>query len=141
MKTSQKTVFNTVSLIFTVLLSWAVAGKAFDFKNFCSQLEHALGCEGSGQAAALIIIALQLLNIVLLCFGRTRLLGLWLTLGMMTVFTGYTAALIMYSTNLPCTCIGFIGNMNWNGNLILNITLMITAMAGLLTARNIGDKA
>ncbi len=135
MKTAVKTIPGTVSLFFTVLFSYAVTVKVFHFKSFSSQLEMAPGLEGWGKTTALIIIAVQIFITILLCFRHKRLTGLWLTLGMLTVFTGYIGDLLHYGKNLPCTCIGFFEKVGWKGNLILNMGLMLTAIGGIITAR------
>ncbi|MBH1959622.1 MAG: hypothetical protein I8H68_05890 [Flavobacteriia bacterium] len=140
MKTAVKTIPGTVSLFFTVLFSYAVTVKVFHFKSFSSQLEMAPGLEGWGKTTALIIIAGQILIIVLLCFRSKPLPGLWLTLGMLTFFTGYIGYLLHYGKNLPCTCIGFFEKVICKGNLILNMGLMITAIGGMITEQKTVDK-
>ena len=140
MKTIKKTVLFTVSLFFAVLFSWDAVSKTVGFENFRKRLEQAPGYEGFGEPVAGIIIALQLLTVILLCFRESRWIGLWVTLGMLTVFTGYISYLLQYSENLPCTCLGFFEKVSWKGSLILNMGLMITAIGGIITAQKDRDK-
>lgn len=81
------------------------------------------------------LIFLQLLAIGMICYRSYRLLGLWMTFGIVTVFTGYNGFILMDSNNLPCTCIGLFEKMTWKGNLNLNMGLMITALVGIISMK------
>lgn len=123
------------SLLFVLLLAYAAISKAITLENFISQIEQAPGLQRFGETLAYSIIVLQVTAICLLCDERSRLWGLCLTFGMVTVFAGYIALILTDSTNLPCTCIGLFEKMTWKGNLVLNIGLMITALTGIITLK------
>ena len=124
-----------ISIFFAILFSYATMSKAIDFKNFRDQLAQAPGMHGSGAIVAYLIIALMTITVLMLCYRRSRLWGLFLTFGMVTVFAGYIAIILTDSKNLPCTCIGLFEKMTWKDNLVLNIGLMITALTGIITLK------
>ena len=124
-----------ISLFFVLLLSYAAISKIITSENFINQLEQAPGLQRFGETLAYSIVVLQVTAIFLLCYEHSRLWGLCLTFGMVTVFAGYIALILTDSKNLPCTCIGLFEKMTWKDNLVLNLGLMITALTGILTMK------
>jgi hypothetical protein len=136
----KKTIPFTVSIFFVILFCYACISKILDFRNFQSQLGQSPGLAGYKLVVAYGIISLQMIAVILLCFRTSRFLGLWITFGILSVFAGYVAFILIYSKNLPCTCIGLIEIISWKGNLILNIGLMIIALAGIFIAEKRNQK-
>lgn len=135
MKNTIKILPLATSLLFVLLLAYAAISKAITLENFISQMEQAPGLQRFSETLAYSIIVLQVTAIFLLCYERSRLWGLCLTFGMVTVFAGYIALMLTDSKSLPCTCIGLFEKMTWKGNLVLNIGLMITALTGIITLK------
>lgn len=135
MKNVIKTLPFTISLFFVLLWSYAAISKIIVFRNFRSQLGQSPGLEAYAGLVASGLIFLQLLAIGMICYRSYRLLGLWMTFGIVTVFTGYNGFILMDSNNLPCTCIGLFEKMTWKGNLNLNMGLMITALVGIISMK------
>ena len=135
MKTFRKTFSPAVSLFFAVLFSYASVSKGKDFDAFRRELGESPGLEGYGTAVAFGIIAVQILAVVLLCYRPSRFWGLWTTFWTVTGFAAYIAVILLYSKNLPCTCTGLFEKMSWQGNLVFNMVLVITAFAGLYALR------
>ncbi|OWK72891.1 hypothetical protein CBW16_11620 [Flavobacteriaceae bacterium JJC] len=125
----------SISLFFAVLFSYAAVSKATGFKNFRDQLGQSPGLNGYGEPVAYGVIALQTATVILLCYRPFRLWGLWSAFGILAVSAGYIGTILMYSNNLPCTCIGLFEKMTWKENLVLNIGLMITAFTGMIAMR------
>lgn len=135
MKTFRKTSAIAVSLFFAVFFSYASIIKAKDFDAFRRELGESPGLEGSGTAVAFGIIAVQTVAAVLLCYRPSRFWGLWTTLWTVAGFAAYIAVILLFSKNLPCTCIGLFENMSWQGNLVFNMVLVLTALMGIYTLR------
>lgn len=127
-----KTAPAAVSLFFIILFSYAAVIKIAGFATFRAQLGQSPGLEGYGNPAAYVITALLVGAAAMLCYTRSRVWGLWLSLAMVTVSAAYIGVLLLYAKKLPCNCIGLFENMTWTGNLLLNAGLMITALAGIL---------
>ncbi|QOW09914.1 hypothetical protein Q73A0000_05835 [Kaistella flava (ex Peng et al. 2021)] len=135
MKILKKIICTIITVFFVILFSYAVISKAGNFEYFRNQLEQAPGLQRFGETLAYSILVLQVTAIFLLCYEHSRLWGLCLTFGMVTVFAGYIALIQTDSKNLPCTCIGLFEKMTWKDNLVLNLGLMITALTGILTMK------
>ncbi|MDH6253389.1 ABC-type multidrug transport system permease subunit [Chryseobacterium sp. H1D6B] len=140
MKYFKKTIPFAVSIFFVILFCYASISKILDFRNFQSQLGQSPGLAGYEIVVAYGIISLQMIAVILLCFRTSRFLGLWITFGILSVFAGYVAFILIYNKNLPCTCIGLFEKINWKGNLILNIGLITIALAGIFIAKKRNQK-
>ena len=78
---------------------------------------------------------LELIVVCLLFFPKTRRLGLYSSLALMSVFTLYIAYMIAFAKDLPCSCGGVLEEMNWNQHLIFNIVAWGLAIVGILLSR------
>lgn len=69
----------------------------------------------------------------LLIFDRTRRAGLWGSLGLMSLFTVYTGAVLLnfFGKAYPCSCGGVIRKLTWNQHLILNLAFIGIALTGI----------
>jgi putative oxidoreductase len=68
---------------------------------------------------------------LLLFFPRSRRSGLWASLALMILFTGYLGYMIFFTTERPCGCGGVIEKMTWNQHFIFNIFFTLLAAFGL----------
>lgn len=57
----------------------------------------------------------------LLFIPKTKKLGLWISLGLMTLFTGYIANMLLFSDHLPCSCGGVLQHLTWLQHLEFNL--------------------
>lgn len=70
--------------------------------------------------------AAEILAVILLVLPFTRKTGLYVSLALMTLFTGYIGLVqLNYYGKIPCTCGGFISSLTWNQHLVLNIAIML----------------
>jgi hypothetical protein len=69
--------------------------------------------------------------IFLLFFPKSRRLGLWGSLAIMLLFTGYLAYMLFFTSDRPCGCGGVIEKMTWNQHFIFNIFFTLLAAFGL----------
>ncbi|ASZ13445.1 hypothetical protein CK934_22035 [Chitinophaga sp. MD30] len=83
-----------------------------------------------------LIPALELLGAALLIADKTRLLGLYLCVGLMLVFTVYVSLVIMnFYGHIPCACGGLIASLRWKQHLYLNISYLLTGIIAILLYR------
>jgi hypothetical protein len=85
---------------------------------------------GAGVVAILLPLA-ELLIALLLIFERTRLYGLWASLFLLVLFTGYLGYMILLMPHLPCSCGGVIGSMSWSVHLVFNGVLIGLTVVGI----------
>ena len=77
----------------------------------------------------------ELIIAVWLFFPLTRILGLYASLGLMTLFTVYIAFAMVYSSHLPCSCGGVISKMTWKQHLLFNLFFIGVAVTGIVLQR------
>lgn len=71
---------------------------------------------------AYLIPISELVVCLLLIFNKTKKWGYYVSLGLLTAFTGYIIyILIAYSHHLPCVCGGVISQMSWPVHLLFNL--------------------
>ncbi|MGE9310804.1 MauE/DoxX family redox-associated membrane protein [Niabella sp. CJ426] len=79
-----------------------------------------------------LLPAFESLTVLLLIIGRTRMLGLWFSLVLMFLFTGYVGlALIGIWEKLPCSCGSVIKSLSWKQHFIFNLSFLILSAYGL----------
>ena len=81
---------------------------------------------------AYIIPISELIVCLLLLFPLTKKWGYYMSLALLTVFTGYIIFILsVYSTDLPCTCGGVISRLTWTQHLLLNSVFMLLSIKAL----------
>ncbi|EFK36099.1 hypothetical protein HMPREF0204_15168 [Chryseobacterium gleum ATCC 35910] len=127
----------TVSILLALLFVYAAGSKLLDFENFQVQLAQSPLLSAYAGVVSYSIITIEFIVAILLCLQNTRLLGLYLSLGLMAAFTIYIYIILTYSEFVPCSCGGILEKMGWTGHLIFNICVVIlTAVAIFLLERN-----
>lgn len=88
-----------------------------------------------GQLSRFLVYLLPVfesLTVLMLIIGRTRTLGLWFSLVLMFLFTGYVGlALIGVWEKLPCSCGSVIKSLSWKQHFIFNLSFLILSAYGL----------
>lgn len=75
----------------------------------------------------------ELAIVALLLFDRTRLLGMYISLFLMTLFTLYVGGAVFHVyERYPCACGGLFGRLGWYKHFKVNICLTLVALVGVL---------
>lgn len=85
-----------------------------------------------GQWSTFLSWALPIVELsaaLVLFFPKTRKIGLWISLGLMVLFTGYIAYMLLFSNHLPCSCGGVLQQLTWLQHLEFNI--IFTSLSAL----------
>jgi len=131
MKYLKKIIPFAVSIFFVILFCYAAISKILDFENFQVQISASPLLNGFSQFLPYTIIIVEVIIAVLLCYRKTRTIGLIGSLFLMLIFTGYIALLIRTSKNLPCSCGGILEKMSWHQHLYFNIGCVILSLIAL----------
>lgn len=80
--------------------------------------------------------SVELSAVVLLSIRRFRDYGLWLSSGLLLVFTIYVGMVYFNSFDrVPCSCAGAFKNMSWGSHLVFNAALTLVAFTGVYLER------
>lgn len=120
-----------ISILLVFVFAYTASSKLMDSKGFVAVLRDVpLIGRGAGVMAILLPLA-ELFIALLLIFERTRLFGLWSSLLLLVLFTGYLGYMILAMPHLPCSCGGVISAMTWRQHLVFNCVLIGLTVAGI----------
>lgn len=117
--------FNRIVVYFLILLwAYAATSKLLNRTATGASLEVIF----SQPYATLIswtVPVTELLAAALLAVPRLRAAGLWLSFGLMLIFTGYIALVLSGGFEKhPCTCGGLLQSLSWKQHLVFNLTVL-----------------
>lgn len=125
------------SAVLMLVMGYAAVTKAMDRPLF----ERTLAASPWLTAlSAPLSIGIPLLEIGLgmgLWSHRYRQHALFGTMLLMTCFTGYVAAMLLWSPKLPCGCGGIIDTFSWRAHLLFNGVVTILALSTWSLQKNI----
>lgn len=107
-----------------------------DFENFQVQISASALLNRFSEILPYTIIIAEFLIAGLLCYRKTRKIGLIGSFVLMLVFTGYIILIISTRNNLPCSCGGILEKMSWHQHLYFNMgCVVLSAIALVLNLR------
>lgn len=117
-------IIQTISYLYILLFVYASVSKLLDFENFQIQLGQSPLLSAYAGVVSVFIIIAELLTAVLLSLRRTRLIGLYLSTGLMVSFTVYIYLILNYSEFVPCSCGGVLEKLGWTEHLVFNLVFV-----------------
>lgn len=121
-----------VSLLFVLLFVYAAVSKILDFERFQVQIAQSPLLSAYASWISWAVIVIELLIALMLMFSKTKIVGLFLALSLMTMFTAYIFIILHYSSFVPCSCGGILEKMTWNVHLVFNLCFVCMAIVGIL---------
>lgn len=131
MKKVKTRVVEFISYFFILLFCYAGISKIMDFENFQLQISESPLLSVYAGFIPFAIIILELIIAGLLCYRKTRNIGLIGSFILMLIFTGYIFFIIRTSENLPCSCGGILEKMSWHQHLYFNIGCVVLSVLAL----------
>src|SRR5690348_10873177 len=126
----KKTIQDIICAMLILLFVYAATTKLSDLASFRLQLSLSPFIGPWAGSIALGLPVIELATAALLTVKNTRFYGLLASLGLLTVFTLYIAAMLLSAVHLPCSCGGVISSLSWKEHLIFNLFfLAITIVA------------
>lgn len=128
----KKITINVISVLLIILFVHAGLIKWLDYSTFRSQIASYPLLSPFAGLIAWVFPAIEIATAVLLVSARTRTLGLSLSLGLMTMLSGYIIFLLSAAVDAPCACQALFGLTSWPTQLKFNMIFMLIALLGLL---------
>jgi uncharacterized membrane protein YphA (DoxX/SURF4 family) len=117
-----------IPAVLVLLFAYSGCSKLFDLESFTRTLYSQPIPQAVIPLLAIALPCLELATAVYLLFDRTRLVGLYSALALLTVFTLYIGAILIHLfSKVPCSCGGIFRWLSWGQHLWLNLTLLILA--------------
>jgi putative oxidoreductase len=122
--------------LLVLLYVYAVTSKLADMNTFRGQLYNQPFPHPMADLLLFTLPAIELLTIALLFFPRTLRCGLWLSAGLLVVFTGYISLVkLHFWARVPCSCGGILSKMSWTTHLVFNLVFIAINLAAIFIDR------
>jgi hypothetical protein len=132
----RNTIIEIISSLLIVLFIYTALSKLSAYNTFVVQLSKSPFITSYANSIAWSIPAVEILISLLLVFKRTKLIGLYASFFMMSLFTSYLIIMLNFSYHIPCSCGGVLQNLSWNEHVIFNAFFIVIAGAGALLKAN-----
>lgn len=134
-KIRERIVFS-ICLICMFLFLYTACSKIRDHSRFLNGL-HRVEFIGkfAGYIAWFVPVA-EILVAVLLLIPKTCKWGLYAFAGLMTLFTNYILAMLLWAQKLPCHCGGAIEKLSWTEHVWFNLAFIAIAILAILLSKN-----
>jgi putative oxidoreductase len=125
-----------ISALLIMLFLYASLSKFLDFHTFIGEMNNQPLPNSWTPFLVWFIPCSEILICVALLFERTRLLGLYASLVLMSLFTIYSIIIILnFFGRIPCSCGGVIKRLTWRQHIVLNLFYMALSITGIIIQR------
>lgn len=128
---AKNNVVMVISSLFILLFVYTALSKWLDFDSFKDVLAHSPLIGSLSFLVACLIPVLELWVAALLFFPSLRRVGLYASLILMIVFTGYLVYMLLYAPELPCSCGGVLRFLSWRSHVLFNISWILLAIIAI----------
>ncbi|MGL2965904.1 MauE/DoxX family redox-associated membrane protein [Flavobacterium sp. XGLA_31] len=122
----------TVALLYILLFTYAAVSKLLDFQNFQIQLGQSPLLSAFAAFVSVAVPVTECILVLLLMFNKSRLIGLYGSFALMTMFSAYIVIILNFSSFTPCSCGGILEKMSWTQHLIFNIAFVLIAAIAII---------
>lgn len=129
-------IIEIISSLLIILFIYTALSKLSGYSNFTAQLSKSPFITSYATSLAWTLPAVEILIALLLVFKRTRLLGLYASFFMMSLFTAYLIVMLNFSYHIPCSCGGALQYLSWNEHIVFNAFFIVIAGMGALMKAN-----
>ena len=115
-----------------LLFVYAALSKVSDYNRFTVQLSKSPFITAFPVFVAWSIPTVELLISLMLVIKRTRLIGLYASFFLMSLFTAYLIIMLNFSYFIPCSCGGVLEKLSWDQHIIFNFFFIAISAAGAI---------
>jgi putative oxidoreductase len=132
----RQVVLECIAALLILLFLYASVSKFLDFKRFIDEMNNQPLPNSWTPFLVWGIPFLEIFISTALLFEYTRLLALYASLVLMTLFTIYSIMIIAhFFPYVPCSCGGVIRKLTWPQHLALNLFYVALSVLGLVLQR------
>ena len=117
--------------LFVFLFLYTAISKFHQFHAFSSVLGKSPLIANFSFIIAWLLPVIELSVAVLLLISHTRMLGLYCSFFLLSLFTLYVGFMIAFTPHLPCSCGGVIRELSWRDHLFFNVCFTVLAAVGI----------
>ena len=129
---NNKLIIEIAVLLLVVLFLYTGVSKLVDFKGFTYDLNNQPFPNSFTPFLSWVLPISEIAIAAALLFERSRIIGLYASLILMSLFTIYTALVLLHVFEyVPCSCGGVIKHLTWPQHLIFNIFFVVMAFISI----------
>lgn len=118
----RKIILETICSLLILLFVYTASSKLVDLHKTYHEMDNQPFPNWMTPFLVWGISLAELCTAGLLIFEKTKKSGLWASLILMSVFTGYIVAILLHAFNrVPCSCGGVIKQLGWMNHLYFNL--------------------
>ncbi|WP_374949829.1 MauE/DoxX family redox-associated membrane protein [Mucilaginibacter sp.] len=128
----RKTVIDIISFLLILLFIYTAMSKILNFNQFKGQMYNQTLSHGLATLLIWTLPGIEILTGLLLLFEKTKPYGFYISILLMTVFTGYIILVLLnYFGRVPCSCGGVIKAMGWKLHLLFNLFFLLLSTCAI----------
>lgn len=120
-----------ISAILILLFTYTAISKLIEHKTFSIVLSEAPLFKTYAILISWLIPIAEIIIVLLLIFPSIRIVGLFGSLALVLLFTGYLIYIVTYVPKLPCNCGGVVSKLSWSDHIFFNIAILIINIVAL----------
>ncbi len=131
MKTYTKHIITTIiRCLLIFLFCYTAVSKWLSYDALLYQLQQSPFLPGGYTFLSFALPALELAITVCLALSATAKAALAASAVVLTIFTVYIICMLLFASDVPCSCGGFITFLSWKQHIIFNTTGLIISIWG-----------
>src|SRR5438445_7843878 len=99
----RSTIIELIALLYVILFLYTGISKLMDYSVFKEQIATSPLLAPISGWIAIGLPAIEIILAIILFIPRTRLKGLYASLVLMIIFTGYIIAILSFNEHIPCS--------------------------------------
>lgn len=124
-----------VPILFILLWLYTALDKVIHAEKFRSELAESPYAAPYSALLSWLVPGLELMTAVLLIIPACKVIGLYASFLLMTIFTGYISLLAANENSIPCSCGGLLETLPQGVHILLDAALAFLAFAGLRASK------
>jgi putative oxidoreductase len=118
---------------------YAALSKLLDFSHFITQIKIQALPDLAKPLLPVAIPVAEITAAILLLFNNTQRAGLWMSIILMLLFTGYIVLVLMnVFGRIPCSCGGILEQMSWTTHLFFNLIIDLMTITAITISQKKG---
>ena len=132
----RQVIIECIAALLILLFLYASLSKFLDFKTFTGEMNNQPLPNSWTPFLVWFIPCTEITISLALLFEYTRLLGLYASLILMSLFTVYTVIILLhFFSYVPCSCGGVIKRLTWRQHLVFNLFFVALSVLGIILQR------
>lgn len=122
-----------IAFLLIFLFVYTAVSKSVDFDKFQGQMHNQTLPSWLATMLIWTLPEIELIVAFLLIFSLTRQAGLYASLLLMAVFTGYIGLVLLHVfSRVPCSCGGVLKIMGWKVHFFFNVFFLLLSCFGIV---------